>query len=124
MITIEFDANSDEGSAFLRATDICVFPFDNGVQLNNSSLSAALAHGMPIVSTRGRYLESPFIDGRNLLLCPPKSPNAMAEAMLRLANDAALRATLSAGASELATEWFAWERTLELLFSPKLRTHV
>lgn len=117
MITTEFDANSDEGSAFLRATDVCVLPFDNGIQLNNSSLSAALVHGMPIVSTRGQYLESPFIDGRNLLLCPPKSPNAMAEAMIRLANDTALRAALSAGASQLATEWFAWERTLELLFS-------
>ncbi len=119
IINREYEANSDEGSAYLRAADICVLPFQAGIQLNNSSVAGASVHGLPIISTFHQELESAFVDGQNVMLCPPDSPQRLAEAMRRLATDPQLRATLSAGAETLARDWFSWDRTLKLLFSQK-----
>jgi glycosyltransferase involved in cell wall biosynthesis len=51
-------------------------------------------------------------DGENLLLVPPDDADALAAAIARLAGDQALRARLSAGARELATQ-VGWERIAE-----------
>jgi glycosyltransferase involved in cell wall biosynthesis len=120
VITSEYDANSDEGSTFLRAADVCVLPFDAGIQLNNSSVAGAAVHGLPIISTLHPELESAFVNGENVILIQPKSPQVLADAMEKLANDRALRAKLSAGAEKLAKDWFSWDRTLKLLFSEKI----
>jgi len=119
VITTEYDAKSDEGSRFLRAADVCVLPFDLGMQLNNSSVAGSSVHGLPLISTFGENLESAFVDGENVMLVPPKQPELMAAAMYRLATEPELRAKLSAGAEKLAREWFGWDRTLTLLFSEK-----
>jgi polysaccharide biosynthesis protein PslF len=120
VITSEYDANSDEGSTFLRAADVCVLPFDAGVQLNNSSVAGPAVHGLPIISTLHPELESAFVNGENVMLVEPKSPQILADAMEKLASDPALRAKLSAGAEKLAKDWFSWDRTLKLLFSEKI----
>jgi glycosyltransferase involved in cell wall biosynthesis len=120
VIVSEYDATSDEGSTFLRAADVCVLPFDGGVALNNSSVAGSSVHGLPIISTTRPDLESAFVDGENMLLIPPKSPEILAVAMERLAGDPALRAKLSAGAEKLAREWFSWDRTLAMLFSESI----
>jgi glycosyltransferase involved in cell wall biosynthesis len=114
-----YAAESDEGSAYLRTLDICVLPLDIGVQLNNSSLAGAVAHQLPVITTRGKAPERPFLDGQNMLMCPPKDPTAMAHAIERLLDDEDLRRTLSQGAAALAREWFSWDtainRTLKAL---------
>jgi glycosyltransferase involved in cell wall biosynthesis len=122
LITREYDALTDEGSSFLRAADVCVLPFDGGIQLNNSSVAGASVHGLPIISTLHPALESAFVDGVNVLLCPPRSPEAMAQAMELLATDRALCEKLSIGAEQLAHDWFSWDRTLKLLFSEKIKS--
>ncbi len=105
--------DSEEASLFLRATDICVLPFDYGVTLNRSSLAAAAAHGLPIITTKGERLESPFKDGENVLLCPPKDPTALASAIEALLRDERLQERLRKGAADLANQWFSWDRTVE-----------
>lgn len=71
-----------------RASDIAINPslVDN---MPNSVLEA-LASGVPVVSTNVGGV--PFIvkDEQTALLVPPKSPAAMAKAILRLMDDAAL----------------------------------
>lgn len=109
--------DSDQASVFLRAADVCVLPFDAGVQLNNSSFAAAAAHGLPIVTTRGVRLEPPFVDRYNVLLCPPKSPGAVAGAIGELIDDPALRERLSRGSLELAKDWFSWEHAIDRTFA-------
>jgi len=42
-----YNSDSDTASMYLYAADACVLPFDQGVTLSRSSLSAALAHGTP-----------------------------------------------------------------------------
>ena len=111
--TGEYRWDSDDGSRYLRAADAFVLSMDVGVQLNNSSFAAAAAHGLPIVATRGSKLEAPFVDGENVLLCPPKDPELMAAAIEALRADPALRERLSAGVRRFAEEWFSWPRAID-----------
>jgi glycosyltransferase involved in cell wall biosynthesis len=85
--------------------------------MNNSSLAAAAASGLPIVATRGPHLEAPFVDGYNTFLCPPKDPVALAKAIETVMNDPALQKRLSDGALELASEWYSWDRAIDRLMS-------
>ena len=111
--TGEYAWDSRDGSRYLRAADAFVLPMDVGVQLNNSSVAAAAAHGLPIVATRGSRLEAAFVDRENILLCPPKDPERMSAAIEALVDDPALRERLSAGSRRLAEEWFSWPRAID-----------
>jgi polysaccharide biosynthesis protein PslF len=128
--TGEYSWDSDEGSLYLRAADLCVLPFDDGVMLNRSSFAVAAAHGLPIVTTQGSKLESQFEDGKNIILCPPKDPARLAAAIESIANHPELRARLRKGALQLAENWFSWDkaikRTIDALHSggnPNKRAH-
>jgi polysaccharide biosynthesis protein PslF len=100
-------------SLYLHAADICVLPFTDGVRLNNSSFAVAASHGVPIVTTRGETLESPFLDGENVKLCPARDPTALAAAITELISSQETRSRLAAGASNLATSYFSWERIID-----------
>lgn len=117
--TGEFETESDEASRFLYASDMCVFSHDLGLYLNNSSFAAVAAHGLPVVATKAEMVESPFVEGVNVLWCPPKSPEEMAAAILRVIDDPGLRLQLGEGARQLASIWFSWDaatdRTIALL---------
>jgi glycosyltransferase involved in cell wall biosynthesis len=73
---------------------------------------AALAHGLPIVSTRPRVDVPELRHRENILLVPPDAPVALAEAIARLAEDASLRHHLGKGAVRLAKD-FTWEKIAE-----------
>jgi D-inositol-3-phosphate glycosyltransferase len=111
--TGEYAWDSEDGSLYLRSADACVFPFTHGVTLNRSSVSAAAAHGLPIITTRGEVLESPFKHGQNMLLCPPNDPVSLAQAVEEVMDNVALRKRLSAGALELARDCFSWDKAVE-----------
>lgn len=106
----DFETESNQASRWIYAADICVFPHDLGVYLNNSSFAAVAAHGLPIVATKAAEVESAFVDGENLLFCEPKSPEAMANAMRRMLNDPELHKRLGRGAVKLAADWFSWDK--------------
>lgn len=57
-------------------------------------LVEARARSLPIVATRVGGIPSSVTDGQDGLLVPPKDPRALAEAMSRIINDAALRKRL------------------------------
>jgi len=111
--TGEYASDSDEASVYLHSADACVFPFNEGVTLNRSSLGAAAAHGLPIVTTKGLSLESPFIHQKNMLLCPPQDPKSLALAIDSLISNPELRQRLQMGALALAHEWFSWDKAVE-----------
>jgi glycosyltransferase involved in cell wall biosynthesis len=113
-------------SAHLLAADIGVLPFADGASLRRGSLLAALAHGLPVVTTlqtndQGRTTKEdaralghssfalrPFTDGENVLLVPPGDAPALEAAIERLARDARLREQLAAGGRMLADQ-FGWD---------------
>ena len=118
-----YTTDSNEPSTYLWGADACILPFDDGVRLNNSTFGAAAAHKLPIITTRGSILESPFEDQKNVLLCPPKDPQAMAAAMEKLLNNNALQQRLKEGAHALAQKYFSWDKaitcTIKALSKPK-----
>ncbi len=110
--TGEFPFETDKGSLYLRAADYAVLPFDEGAALNNSSIAACMAHGLPVITTRGERPELAFHDAGNVLLCKPKDVEALAGAMLRLHRDEALAAQVRRGSADLTALHFSWQATL------------
>ncbi|MFO0773247.1 MAG: glycosyltransferase family 4 protein [Nitrospiraceae bacterium] len=104
-----FPTESDEASRFLYSADAGLFGHDLGVAMNNSSFAALVAHHLPTVATRGAAVESPLRDGENVVFCAAQDPTAMANAMMRVMADAALRARVQVGTRALASEWFSWD---------------
>ncbi len=100
---------ADEVSASFLAADLCVLPFRDGVSFLHGTFHAALAHGVPILTTRPCVPLPELIDGKNVTLVPPADPPALAAAIQRLAANPDLRRTLGAGARLLA-EAFRWDK--------------
>jgi len=105
----------EEVSANLLAADCAVLPYREGASLRHGSLMAALAHGLPIVSTTLTNVPAqamkkfPMLeDGENALLTPPEEPVLMAGAVTRLMTGPALRSRLAAKAGLLSRQ-FEWE---------------
>jgi glycosyltransferase involved in cell wall biosynthesis len=101
-----------EVSANLMASDICVLPYRDGASFRRGSFMAALAHGLPIVSTWPRVDVPELRHGENILLVPPDAPIALAEAIARLAENPELRRRLGEGAARLAQN-FTWDKIAE-----------
>ena len=103
---------SEQVSAWLLAADIAALPFADGASPRRGSLLAALAHGVPTITTRaaagetgvvaGAPIVPPPIDRVSALLVPPMDPAALRSAIVDLVGDAGLRATLAAGGRALA----------------------
>lgn len=107
--------SSEEVSANLLAADCAVLPYREGASLRHGSLMAALAHGLPIVSTTLTNMPAEamkkfpmLVDGENALLIAPEEPVRMAGAVARLMTGPALRSRLAAKAAVLSRQ-FEWE---------------
>jgi len=107
----------EQVSASFAASDICVLPYRDGASYRRGSLMAALAHGMPIVTTEPQAPQPWLEHGENVWLVPPADAEALAAGCRRVAEDSALRERLARGARELHTH-FSWPeiaaRTLEV----------
>lgn len=105
-----------------RNADIAINPslVDN---MPNSVLEA-LASGVPVVSTNVGGVPYIVNDGQTALLVPPNSPDAMAEAILRLMDSSALSEQLiNGGLSEVKK--YTWQRvwpTLAAVYRHACRT--
>jgi glycosyltransferase involved in cell wall biosynthesis len=115
--TGEFPFDSDAGSLYLRAADVAVLPFDEGAALNNSSIAACAAHGLPLVTTRGSSIEPDFVHGENTLLVPARDMQALAAAMIRLASEPDLRTRLRLGILALEARHFSWDVSVNRLIA-------
>ena len=96
-----------EVTATWKATDVCVLPYRDGASKRRGTLMAALAHGVPIVTTTPQLPVAHFRDGENMLLVPPSNPQALSSAVARIADDLALQQRLAAGALGLSRQ-FTW----------------
>jgi glycosyltransferase involved in cell wall biosynthesis len=99
---------AEQVSGHFQASDICVLPYHDGASYRRGSFMAALAHGLPIVSTQPRVGVTSLRDGQNILLVAPDDVTATAAAAERLIAAPELRAQLRDGALELAQQ-FTWD---------------
>lgn len=99
-------------SVELQRADALVFPFDDGASYRRSSLTAALVHARPVITTTspsGANGIPGFESGRSVLLVPPRDTSALASAVAALMDSAELRQRLEAGAGE-ASQHLRWSR--------------
>lgn len=108
-VTFTGYVDSERVSELLLASDVCVLPFNHGASLKSGSLLAALAHGLPVLTTRTEATTDELKDGENVLLVPPRNPAALAAGLERLLTSEALRARLAQGARALSSR-FSWKR--------------
>jgi len=104
--------DDEEVSANLLASDICVLPYKDGVSLRRGSLMAALAHGLPIISTRPAIQVKELIEGENIALVPSDDVEALAAKIRELAASERLRRRLGEGAKRISRA-FSWGRIAE-----------
>lgn len=100
---------NDEVSASFLAADLCVLPFRDGASFLHGTFHAALAHGVPIVTTQPRVALPELANGQNICLVPAEDPSALAGAIRQLADEPELRSRLGAGAKSLSAH-FRWDR--------------
>jgi len=113
-VTVTGALPADAVAAHLAAADLAALPYRDGASWRRGSLLAALAAGLPVVTTTpapgydaAGALPS-LTDGDAALLVPPADPAALAAALGRLVGDAALRDRLADGALALAAR-FDWD---------------
>jgi glycosyltransferase involved in cell wall biosynthesis len=80
-IKLEEKCASDTVSEYLHASDVAVFPFVRGARCNNASLLAAVAHGLPVVATRGVDTPEGFAEQYGVALVPAGNPAALAKCL-------------------------------------------
>ncbi len=98
-----------EVAAYLRSATLAVFPFTEGAGLRRTSLLAALANGVPVITTIpvSNLAAAELIDRQNSRLIPPGDVQALKMAMEELLADPDLRQTLSENGLKLSTK-FDW----------------
>lgn len=108
----------EETSRALAALDCCLLPYAEGVSYRHGALLAALAHGVPVVTTQLPPLSArpatdsddfpPLKDGLHCLLVAPDDAPALADAARQVLAESPLRRRLAEGGRELAAH-FSWE---------------
>ena len=83
--------SSDEVAAALRACEVLIQPYPDGVTMRRTSVMAGLANAVATVSSQGPLTESAWADARALTLAPAGDPGAHVRHISRLLDDEWLR---------------------------------
>ncbi len=101
--------NDAEVSGHLCACDLCALPYRDGVSYRRGTFMAAIAHGCAVITTMPDMDLPELMSGENVRLVPRRDADALAEAIIELADKPDVRKRLSRGARELA-ELFTWDK--------------
>jgi glycosyltransferase involved in cell wall biosynthesis len=96
-------------SRWLALVDIYVMTDLRGASGRKSSLTTALAHSLPIISTRGGDTTPEFEHGKNILLFDVDDEKTLGQHIIRLLHNQEERTRLRTGAQTLYTSKYAWE---------------
>lgn len=99
---------------YYKATDICVFP--SRFEGFGIVVLEAMASGVPVITSNIDSFQEILSDGLTGLLFKSGDPRSLAEVILRLCGDAALRRKLSQAASQ-AVKTYSWENIAERYIS-------
>lgn len=102
-------------SRHLRACDLLVQPYPDGVSARRTSAMAGLAHGLAVVTTRGRLTETLWEESGAVALVAAGDADELAECVGRLLDDDTERARLGAAALALYRERFDVSRVVAAL---------
>jgi len=102
-------------SAALRACDVLVQPYPDGITTRRTSAMAGLQHGVPTVTTLGALTEAVWVKSAAVRLTPVGDVNAFAKEVDRLLRDSAEAQALGARGADVYERCFSLERTLAIL---------
>lgn len=106
-----------QAAAALRACDLLVQPYPDGVTTRRTSMMAALTTSVPVLTTAGRLTESIWTETSGVALTPSGDVAALVGKAAALAADPAARAALGARGRDLYDERFALAHTIVRLRS-------
>ena len=101
-------------SEYLRACELLIQPFPDGISSRRTSAMAGLANGLPVVTNLGQLSEPLWVNGAVAAAATP-DPVAIGLLAARLLGDPAARAELGRRAGELYRDTFAIEHTIAKL---------
>jgi glycosyltransferase involved in cell wall biosynthesis len=104
-------------AAALRACDVVVQPYPDGVTTRRTSVMAALANQVPTVSTDGVLTEPVWRETGAVALAPASDARAIGSAVDALLRNPAARAALGAAGRHAYEQRFALDLTLDRLLS-------
>jgi glycosyltransferase involved in cell wall biosynthesis len=103
----------DELPVYYASADVFVLPSVVDQSGDTEGLGVvmleAMASGTPVVASEVGGIPDVVQDGETGLLVPPREPQAIAEAICRLVEDAPLRSRLVEAARESVRRTFSWE---------------
>jgi glycosyltransferase involved in cell wall biosynthesis len=102
-------------AAALRACDLVIQPYPDGVTTRRTSVMAALANGVPVVTTAGPLTEAIWKSSKGVSLVPAGQPSAIEAATVALALDSDLRGALAIRGRRLYERHFSMDRTIAAL---------
>ncbi|MEO8076549.1 MAG: glycosyltransferase [Acidobacteriota bacterium] len=108
---------SSELAAALRACDLVVQPYPDGVTTRRTTVMAALANEVPTVSTDGALTEPVWHETGAVALAPASNPRAIGSVVVGLLRDPAARAALARAGRRTYDERFALDLTIDRLLS-------
>jgi glycosyltransferase involved in cell wall biosynthesis len=101
-----------EAAAALRACDLLVQPYPDGVTTRRTSVMAALTTAVPVITTAGPLTERVWAETSAVALAPVGDVPALVETATRLAGDPPARAALGARGRDLYDARFALDVTI------------
>lgn len=101
-------------SAYLMAADAVVLPFNDGYSYRRGSLITAMAHQVPVITTRAPsgLVQDPLpdlVDGQHALLIEPQHVGQLVDAVQRLQREPEL-AFMVGRQGRALTDVFSWDR--------------
>ena len=107
--------SADDLSHHLLACDLMLQPYIDGVSSRRTSTMTALAHGVPVVTTEGKFTEPLWRASDAVALAPGQDVDELVRSAARLLHDAIARQRLTTAAKKLYEEHFHPRRTIDAL---------
>lgn len=101
--------SSEELSQALRSVDVFLALHETGITGRSTSLATALAHGLPIVATRGPDADPWLLESGAVLAVDPHDVQAAIRSIRLLIDDPSARQALSQRAREVYALYCSWK---------------
>lgn len=102
-------------SPHISACDLMLQPYIDGVSSRRTSTMTALAHGIPVVTTAGKFTEPLWTASDAVALAPAHDVDELVRSAARLLPDASAKQRLATAAKKLYEEHFHPRRTIDAL---------